>query len=175
MLTIDADRLILRSYDLADVPELARLIGAREVAANLLRVPFPYTEQDAKAFITGLEDGGEIRLAITLRADGSLCGGVGLRVASAHERAELGYWLGIPYWGHGYATEASRVLVQHGFETLKLHRICASVFTGNDVSAKVLRKLGMRYEGCLRQHVLKWGRFIDLEMYGLLRTEWQGV
>ena len=63
--------------------------------------------------------------------------------------------------------------MQYGFETLGLHRIWASVFQGNEVSAKVLNKLGMRHEGCLRHHVLKWGRFIDLEMYGILRSEWK--
>lgn len=172
--TIKAERLVLRAYELADIGELVPLIGAREVAANLARVPYPYTEQDARNFIGSIkETPDEARFAIVLGSDQRLIGGIGLRIDSTHQRAELGYWLGIPYWGNGYATEAARAVMQYGFETLGLHRIWASVFQRNEASAKVLGKIGMQYEGCLRQHVLKWGRFIDLEMYAVLRSEWK--
>jgi RimJ/RimL family protein N-acetyltransferase len=172
--TIKTERLVLRAYELADVAELVPLIGAREVAANLARVPYPYTEQDARNFIGSIKETlNEARFAIVLGSDRRLIGGMGLRIGSAHSRAELGYWLGIPYWGRGYATEAARAVMQYGFQTLGLHRIWGSVFQGNEGSSKVLRKLGMKYEGCLRQHVLKWERFIDLEMYGILRSEWK--
>ena len=172
--TIKTERLVLRAYELGDIAELVPLIGAREVAANLARVPYPYTEQDARNFINSIKaTPDEARFAVALSNSGHLIGGIGLRIDSAHSRAELGYWLGIPYWGQGYANEAARAVVHYGFETLGLHRIWASVFQGNEVSAKVLNKLGMRHEGCLRHHVLKWGRFIDLEMYGILRSEWK--
>jgi len=172
--TINTERLTLRAYELADIAELVPLIGAREVAANLARVPYPYTEQDARNFIgSSKATPEEARFAIVLPRDKHLIGGIGLRSNPTHPRAELGYWLGAPFWGQGYATEAARAVLQYGFHTLGLHRISASVFRGNDVSAKVLRKIGMQYEGCLRQHVLKWGRLIDLEMYGILRAEWK--
>ncbi len=170
--TVKTERLVLRAYELTDAPELALLIGAREVAENLLRVPYPYTEHDARSFISSAQESGEARFAIVLPIAERLIGGIGLRIDPGHPRAELGYWLGIPYWGRGYATEAGRAVLRYGFETLGLHRIYASAFRENSVSAKVLCKLGMQHEGCLRQHVLKWGRFIDLEMYGILRSEW---
>jgi RimJ/RimL family protein N-acetyltransferase len=171
--TIATERLRLRPYDLSDVPELARLIGTREVAENLLRVPHPYTEQDARTFILSVRESGEARFAIALAEEQNLIGGIGLRIHVQHPRAELGYWLGTPYWGRGYATEASRAVVHYGFETLGLRRIYASAFRENIASAKVLQKLGMQHEGCLREHVLKWGRFIDLEIYGILRSQWK--
>ncbi len=172
--TIKTERLILRTYELVDIPELIHLIGAREVAQSLLRVPYPYTEEDARSFISSIkENNDEARFAIILRSDQHLMGGIGLRIDPAHKRAELGYWLGVPYWGQGYATEAARAIVKYGFESLGFHRIYASAFRGNIASENVLRKIGMQHEGCLRRHVLKWGRFIDLEMYGILRSEWK--
>ena len=170
--TLETERLRLRPYELSDIPALAPLIGVREVAANVLRVPHPYTEQDARTFINSCKESREAAFAVTLRNQ-TLIGGVGLVVDPGHPRAELGYWLGVPFWGYGYATEAAGAVVRYGFQTLGLHRIWASHFAYNQASAKVLRKVGMTHEGCLRQHVLKWGKFIDLEMYAILRPESQ--
>jgi [ribosomal protein S5]-alanine N-acetyltransferase len=171
--TLETERLRLRPYTDADIAELVPLIGAREVAAMTLRIPYPYSEQDAKEFLARINSGDEVRKAVTLRTDGQLIGGVGLRLDPKHNNAELGYWLGVPYWGNGYATEASREMLRHGFEELGLHRIYASHFHHNPVSGKILRKLGMRYEGCQRQHYRKWDQFVDSELYGLLREEWR--
>jgi RimJ/RimL family protein N-acetyltransferase len=174
MPTLHTDRLVLRPYSLADVADLVRLAGAREVAATTLRIPHPYRGQDAIDFITSSQAdadvGAGVRFAVTLRDNGQLCGGVGLRIEAAHQHAELGYWLGLPYWGHGYATEAARATVAYGFDTLGLHRIYASCFLHNQVSARVLEKIGMTYEGRLRGHICKWERFYDLEMYGMVKT-----
>jgi len=171
--TLVTARLLLRRYLPSDVPALVRLAGAREVAATTLRIPHPYTEQDARDFIAKYqnETGPESRFAITLRADGQFCGGVGLRLDPAYQHAELGYWLGVPFWGCGYATEAARAMLDYGFDVLNLHRIYASYFAHNLASGGVLRKIGMRYEGCLRGHICKWETFHDLECYGLLKTD----
>lgn len=171
--TLETARLRLRPYNEADIPELVPLIGTREVAATTLRIPHPYTENDAREFLVMAEEPGRIWLAVTLLADGRQIGGVGLRVDDQHSNAELGYWLGAPYWGQGYATEAAREMLRHGFQQLKLHRIFASHFEGNTASGRVLQKLGMQYEGCQRQHIRKWDRFLDSELYGILRDEWE--
>jgi len=172
---LQTDRLTLRPYALSDIPALVPLIGAREVAATTLRIPHPYTESHARDYIARVDEdiakGNCLRLAIILRLSNTFCGGVGLQIESDHRRAELGYWIGVPYWGNGYATEAARAVVKYGFETLGLHRIFASHFPKNPASAKVLRKIGMRHEGCQRAHILKWGEFIDLEMYGMLASD----
>ena len=172
---LQTERLTLRPYALSDIPALVPLIGAREVAATTLRIPHPYTEAGARDFIASsqedLANGKCLRLGIILRRSDTLCGGVGLMIASDHRHAELGYWIGVPYWGNGYATEAARAVVKYGFETLGLHRIFASHFANNPASAGVLRKIGMRHEGRQRAHILKWGEFLDLEMYGMLASD----
>src|SRR5262249_48151677 len=118
----------------------------------------------------------ELRLIIRMRSDGLMCGGIGLHPDDEHHRAELGYWIGVPFWGHGYATEAARAVVGYGFENFDLNRIYAAHFVGNDASGKVLRKVGMRYEGRMRQAIVKWGKFIDLERYAILRSDYlEGV
>jgi len=170
---IQTARLTLRSYSSADVADLVRLAGAREVAATTLRIPHPYTEQDAKDFIETYAEKTvpETRFAITLTSDSQLCGGIGLGVDEAHQHAELGYWVGVPYWGRGYATEAACAMIQYGFETLGLHRIYASYIPHNVASGRVLQKIGMRREGVMRSHICKWGEFHDLECYGMLKTD----
>jgi [ribosomal protein S5]-alanine N-acetyltransferase len=171
--TLETTRLILRPYREADIPELVPLIGAREVAATTLRIPHPYTEENARAFLELTQEPGKIWLAATLRRDGRQIGGIGLRVDDQHQHAELGYWIGVPYWGNGYATEGAREILRYGFEDLGLHRIFASHFEHNPASGRILVKLGMRYEGCEREHLRKWDRFVDSELYGILRHEWQ--
>jgi [ribosomal protein S5]-alanine N-acetyltransferase len=167
--------LTLRPYNLTDIPTLVRLAGAREVAATTLRIPHPYTEQDAQQFLaTCREDSASssiTRFAICLRDNPDLCGGVGLRLDDAHRHAELGYWLGVPFWGKGYATEAAQAMLDYGFDTLNLNRIYASLFPENLASRRVLRKIGMRHEGLMRGHILKWGEFHDLECYGMLKSD----
>jgi len=130
--TLHTDRLPLRPHALADAPELARLAGAREVAATTLRIPHPYSVADAEAFISGWQDADErVAFAVVLRENSVLLGGAGLRLEKEHRHAELGYWIGTPYWGKGYATEAARAILRYGFEVLKLHRIHASHFADN--------------------------------------------
>lgn len=172
-IALDTPRLQLRSYTPTDIAELVPLVGAREVAATTLRIPHPYTEQDARDFLLLAKDWNRIWLAITLGRDGRQIGGIGLLLDDQHRHAELGYWLGVPYWGQGYATEAGKEMLRYGFETLHLHRIFASHFKHNPASGRVLRKLGMRYEGCQREHLRKWDRFVDLELYGILRKDWE--
>jgi len=174
--TLETARLRLRPYTMEDIPAWLPLIGAREVAATTLRIPHPYEESMAREFIAMTirenESGQCVRLCVTIRESGAICGGVGMQVEAAHNRAELGYWIGVPFWRNGYATEAASAVVRYGFETLKLHRIYASYFPGNAASKNVLEKVGMKYEGCQRGHFRKWGEFLDAELYGMLDEDW---
>ena len=171
--TLETTRLRLRAYCEADIAELLPLIGTREVAATTLRIAHPYTEQDAPAFLALSRESDKLWLATTLRSDGRQIGGIGLRIDDQQKHAELGYWLGAPYWGQGYATEAAREILRYGFEDLGLHRIFASHFKHNPASGRILLKLGMRHEGCQREHVRKWDQFVDSQLYGMLRQEWE--
>jgi RimJ/RimL family protein N-acetyltransferase len=90
----------------------------------------------------------------------------------AHARAELGYWIGVPFWNRGYCTEATRALVDLGFRSLGLHRIQARHLTRNPASGRVMLTLGMRMEGINRDAMRKHGRFEDLAVYAILADEW---
>jgi [ribosomal protein S5]-alanine N-acetyltransferase len=171
--TLETTRLKLCPYCESDIAELLPLIGTREVAATTLRIAHPYTEQDARTFLALAQEPDKLWLAIRLRSDGRQIGGIGLRVDQLHQHAELGYWLGAPYWRQGYATEAAREMLRYGFEDLGMHRILATHFKHNPASGRILKKLGMRYEGCQREHLRKWDQFVDSELYGILRQEWQ--
>jgi ribosomal-protein-alanine N-acetyltransferase len=171
---IETERLDLLPLAESDIPELVPLIGAREVAETTLRIPHPYEERHAREFLARPAKENELRLVIRMRSKGLLCGGVGLHPDDEHNRAELGYWIGVPFWGNGYATEAAQAVVRYGFETLNFNRIFAAHFAGNNASGNVLRKIGMHYEGRMRQAVLKSGKFIDLERYAILREDFLG-
>jgi ribosomal-protein-alanine N-acetyltransferase len=170
---LETPRLLLDLYSEDDIAELVPLIGAREVAATTLRIAHPYTEQHAREFIAATRQGTEMRRSLRRRSDGKLIGGVGLNINERDQHAELGYWIGVPYWRQGYATEAAHAVLRYGFEELHLNRIFAAHFSNNPASARVLVKLGMRREGCQREHVRKWGQFFDSELYGILRQEWR--
>jgi len=168
--TLETARLILGGYSESDTADLVSLIGAREVAATTLRIPHPYREEHAREFLSGAREN-EHGFAIRLRANGRLIGGIALSPDLNRRRAELGYWIGVPFWGNGYATEAAREVVRYGFEHIQLNRIFASHFEGNEASRRVLEKIGMRHEGRVREAAFRWGRFFDLERYAILRDE----
>ena len=168
-------RLILRPFRPEDAPAVQRLAGAREVSSTTLTIPYPYEDGMAEKWIAShrpaFDKGRDVTFAITLRDDEILIGAMGLRIERDQERAELGYWIGVPWWGRGYCTEAARAVVRYGFGGMGLNRIFARHFEGNPASGRVMQKIGMRYEGCLRGHVKKGRRFKDLECYALLKGD----
>lgn len=172
MPTLETKRLVLRPFRPDDAAEVQRLAGEREVAAGTLTVPHPYPDGAAEEWIaTHAANWAErkvLTLAVTTPGNDTLVGAVGLILTMADRRAELGYWIGIPWWNLGYATEASRAIIDFGFASLGLHRIMARHMARNPASGRVMQKLGMRQEGVLRQHTLKWGVFEDLVVYAVL-------
>ena len=173
--TLSTARLRLRAFTLADAPSVRRLAGEREVADTTLSIPHPYGEGVAEAWIASLAGeygrGEQAVFAITEQATEALVGAIGLVLRPAHHRAEMGYWVGRPYWGRGYATEAAAAMLHYGFTQLSLNRIHACHFARNPASGRVLEKIGMRREGVSRQHVRRWDRFEDLVQYGIVREE----
>ena len=118
-------------------------LGDYDVAKMTSRIPHPYSEDDAEAF---LADGiiGTYFFVIQRKADGLFMGGTGLHPAEGYE---FGYWLGKPFWGFGYATEAAYRLVRYAFEELGQQAVRASWFHDNPASGHVLAKLGARHNG----------------------------
>jgi [ribosomal protein S5]-alanine N-acetyltransferase len=174
--TLTTDRLVLRPFARTDAPLVQRLAGEREVALNTEHIPHPYPDGAAVAWIETHQEkfdaAGEIVFAIDLRGDG-LIGAIGIIPNRAHDRAEIGYWIGKPFWNKGYASEAAAAVIRFGFEELKLNKIVAVHFSRNPASGRVMQKNGMRHEGTLRQNHKKWGQYVDVEAYGILREEWE--
>ena len=168
-------RLVLRPFTPDDAAAVEPLVSAREVADTTLTIPHPYPAGGAASWIAGhaaaWEAGTRAVYAVVTREDAAIVGAIGLAIAAEHRRAELGYWVGVPHWNRGYATEAARALVDHAFGPLALHRVQAHHFVRNPASGRVMQKLGMRHEGTHRGAVLRWGRFEDLESYAVLATD----
>lgn len=91
---------------------------------------------------------------------------------TGHQAAKLGYAIGADHWGHGYATDAARTIIDYGFRTLKLHRITAAIGPDNTGSIAVVQRLGMQHEGRLRDHVHTNGAWRDSLLYSILAHEW---
>ena len=175
--TLETERLWLRPFSLADAGTVQGLAGAREVATTTLNIPHPYDDGMAEAWIRAhapaYEADEQATFALTLRQTDELVGAIGLMIHRPHARAELGYWVGLPFWNRGYATEAAQAVLRFGFEALDLHRIFAQHLVRNPASGRVMQKAGMRHEARLRQHINKWGTFEDIDLYGILVDEWR--
>jgi ribosomal-protein-alanine N-acetyltransferase len=174
--TISTPRLLLRPFIIEDALALHQLVKEREIASTTLNIPHPYEEQMASVWISTHAPGWanqEMAVFAITEATAGLVGAISLRTELAHQRGELGYWIGVPFWGRGYATEATRAVIQFGLERMKLNRIHAAHLTRNPASGRVMIKVGMTFEGVLRQHILKWGQFEDVAKYSILRSEYQ--
>ncbi len=140
-------RLILRPVARDDLPRILALAGDAAVAEMTGAIPHPLTAADVEPrFASGQTDGHTF--AITRQDDLEFLGMVSLALAKESGRLpRLGYWIGRPYWGQGYATEAVRRVLRFAFGEMKLSEIEAGVFPGNDASMKVLTKTGFRETG----------------------------
>ncbi|MFO0719343.1 MAG: GNAT family N-acetyltransferase [Nitrospira sp.] len=174
IVTIGTKRLRLRPFQTTDAEAVHRLAGSQDVAAGTF-LPHPMDRQAAQDWVTErLKDqaaGTGVTFAITLLENGELIGSIGMELMLAHEQGRLTYWLGRDYWNQGYGTEAVTALVEYGFNSLKLHRIYAPHFHTNPASGRVLQKVGMTHEGRLREHYLRFGQRVDVELYGMIRNE----
>jgi RimJ/RimL family protein N-acetyltransferase len=174
--TLATTRLRLRPFALSDAGDVQRLAGAREVFDTTVNIPHPYPDGAAEAWIAthaeGFASGASVTFAIAPKDAPGIVGAVGLTIARAHARAELGYWLGQPWWGRGLMTEAARAVLRYGFAVLALNRIQATHFVRNPASGRVMQKIGMRYEGRLLQYFKKGEGLEDVETYAALAATW---
>src|SRR4051812_39778353 len=155
-------RLRLRAPQREDATAIAALANDRRIAENTTRIPHPYTLTDAEGFLHYLEESEtETAFAIT-RADDALIGICGL-LMKPRKMPEIGYWLGVPYWGQGYATEAARAVIDHAFEDLGLERLEAGARVSNPASRRVLEKCGFQWSGVtlLRIHAIASSAPVD--------------
>ncbi|MDO8356927.1 MAG: GNAT family protein [Nitrospirota bacterium] len=172
--TLRTERLLLRQFQLRDAPEVQRLAGVKEVAAGTF-LPHPYPDGTAEQWIASQQEEFDantlVNFAIVLLTQEILIGSIGLAIVAEHQHARMSYWLGLPYWNHGYATEAVQAVLAYGFTQRALHRIYAPHFSNNPASGRVLQKVGMTYEGRMREHYRRFGEFVEVELYAMLEQD----
>lgn len=174
--TLRTERLVLSQLQEEDIPLIVTYAGDEQVAAYTLNIPHPYEKEDAVFWLGMAEQGyaNEDQYIFAIRNPTNLAfmGGVGLRLHRRHDRAVLGYWIGVPFWGKGYMTEAVRAVMHFGFDTLHLNRIDCTHLIDNPASGKVMIKNGMIREGELRDYYKKDGQYQSVVQYRLTRAEY---
>ncbi|MGH1387787.1 GNAT family N-acetyltransferase [Kordia sp.] len=157
------EKIKIRSLSSLDISELAKLANNKKVWDNLRdSIPNPYSKNDADFFIN-LTEQEKPKQNFGIDYKGKLCGIIGIIIQKDVYRksAEIGYWIGEPYWGNGIATKAIALITDYGFNTLDLNRIYAGVFEYNIASMKVLEKNGFKKEGIFKNAILKNEKFYD--------------
>lgn len=168
--------LLLDSPSEDDVNALVELAGDPAIADTTISVPHPLDERAAREWLAALTQamglGSAEHFAIREAAGRPLIGMVSLRgIDREHDEVELSFWIGRPFWGRGYATEAAAAAVDRAFDDLGLNRIVAHHMVRNPASGRVLAGLGFRQEGLLRERVKKWGVYEDVVLMALLRRD----
>lgn len=171
-----SDGIHLNDLSPNDTPALVEYLNDREIYDQTLRIPYPYSVEDAERFFAILAEtkattGENLNWAIR-DANSKLLGGIGLEraVAGQTHRADLGYWLAKPFRGQGIMTKVVGAVCRHAFDQVGLSKISAHVFPFNTASVRVLKNCGFQQEGFLKQHHCKDGRLIDGKLFGRLRT-----
>jgi RimJ/RimL family protein N-acetyltransferase len=154
---LTTERLVLRRPQASDIPAIVDIVGDLRVARYLARIPHPYGEADGRFFIDEIVPH-ELVWALTLRSSGQLVGSAGLSPTDQNDVAELGYYLAPTHWRLGFATEATRAIVDHGFKVAGLTSITAGYFAGNPASGRVLGKLGFVEIGRTERPCLATGK-----------------
>lgn len=148
--TLATERLRLRPYRADDAGRIRQLAGERNIAEMTRTIPHPYPEGEAERWIQqqaeAWQQGSAVTFAVTLRNKDETIGTVGLFNRREHE-AEIGYWIGLPYQGEGYCTEAVEALTGFGIAELGITRFYASHLKRNPASGAVLRNAGLRRTG----------------------------
>ncbi len=171
------DEWRVRSLAMSDAESIARYANNRNVWINVRdQFPHPYALNDAKAFLKTQRDHNP-ETAWAIASEAEAIGVVGLHPQSDVylKSAEIGYWLGEPFWGRGIASAAVKAIAEYAFLNSDALRLYAGVFEWNLASARVLEKAGFSLESRMRKAVVKDGKNIDQLMYVVLREEWMRV
>ncbi len=169
------DQIGLTEIRPTDKAALVEHLNDPDIYDRTFRIPYPYSEADAEAWLARVaratqEQGQPVTWAIR-DGQGDLIGGIGFadfQLGKSH-RAEIGYWLGKPYWGRGIMTAAVRTACGHALGVWGLLKIVAHVLPHNHASARVLQKNGFVQEGYFKKHFLKNGQYLDARFFALIR------
>ncbi len=183
--SIGSQRLILRQYRMSDAEALAELLSI-SYKNHLEPWSPPGMKQDAEsggrraarehilAALDRWDEGSDYRFFITLKKTGEIVGQIGLTqiVRGVSQSCFIGYWIGLPFVGHGYATEAVVLAMEFAFEVLNLHRVSLWIAIGNEISLRIPAKLNLRFEGTALRSLFLGSDWQDTHVYAMTREEW---
>lgn len=170
---LETERLLLRAPRFEDAKTIAVLANDRRIAENMLRIPHPYTLADAESFLSAANaDQGEIVFLIATHG-GRVLGACGIKVDG--EQPEIGYWLGVPFWGKGYATEAARALIDHVFGDLGYDTVLGGARVSNPASRRVLEKCGFQWTGVGLYRIRALASSAPVDRFRLDRGLWASL
>ena len=173
------ERARLRPIRVDDAPRAFGLLSDDRVTRTLLWDGPASVEAVSESYqsmgLPGVSLGGDASYTFAIEAADTpgIIGSIGARLRPHPQQIDIGYWLGVPYWGAGIMTDAVRLVTHFSFEQLDALRVYATVFTGNVASRRVLEKCGFALDGTLRQQVPKRGEWLDEWFLTLLRAEWE--
>lgn len=175
--TLETPRLILRKVQPQDKQDIFTITSDRSVVRYTSTLEFTKSMEDVELLINIMTERYDkdlpTRWVIFHKEDKKVIGICGFYdYVPMYARAELGYALSRSYWGKGVGTEAAQAVVDFGFKNMNLNRIEATCDPENRPSSHILEKIGMKYEGILRQHIFKDGKYCDRKMYAMLRSDW---
>ena len=170
------ERLLIRDYKKSDIDGFLRVVNQPEIYATTYGIPKKYSKARAEWWFSMIKEnkknGSAHEFAVLIGESEKYIGNVGLiNINSLHNRAEISYYIDREYMNMGYATEAAREMLIYGFEKLNLNKISGVCMSINKASRRVMEKLGMVYEGTLREDMLKDGIYYDLDRLSILKKE----
>ena len=172
---LETKRLALRAPRLEDAKTVAALVNDRRIAENVARIPHPYKKSDADSFIAGAnKPGGEAVFLIT-QHDETIIGACGLMMQDREQTPELGYWLGVKYWGQGYATEALHAVIDYAFTDLGYPALTAAARVTNPLSRRVLEKCGFQWTGVGLYRIRAINSSAPIDRFRLERGIWSAL
>jgi RimJ/RimL family protein N-acetyltransferase len=169
---LETERLILRAPRRGDVKAMASLLDDRRIAANTARIPHPYRVDDAEQFVASANRRDGEATFMVLRGD-ELIGGCG--IDPREDGPEIGYWLGVAHWDHGYATEAVRALVDYGFGELVHDMLAAGARVTNPASRRVLEKCAFQWTGVRLMRIRAINSAAPVDRFRLDRGLWESL
>ncbi|HLX13711.1 MAG TPA: GNAT family N-acetyltransferase [Bradyrhizobium sp.] len=170
---LETERLILRKPTLADVKAVVRLANDRRIAENTRRLPHPYSQDHAVAFVRGLASCRR-ETVFLIESNHTPIGMVGIDWHEP-ETPELGYWLGVDYWGQGFATEAARAAIDFTFEDFDVELMRSGARVANPASRNVLEKCGFQWSGVELHRFESLGSSTPVDCFRLSRSVWASL
>ena len=170
---LETERLVLRRPTLADVKSIAHLANDRRIADNTRRLPHPYTPEHAVEFVGALAN--EIRNThFLIEHDGEAAGMVGVDWRRP-DAPELGYWLGVDFWGRGFGTEAARAVIDFTFEEFEIENLFSGARVANPASRNILEKCGFQWSGVELHRFEALGSSTPVDCFRLSRGVWASL